>query len=472
MRLNTKDLLESGNRVLTHAGKLKSVPGKLVGFIKRITFKQWIFIILVIAALSTGIYFLTRPEPEPPFLPIVEAQDVEIKDMEIYGEYVGRIRAQQFVEIRARVEGYLEEMKFEEGTYIHRNQELFVIDPKLYSAKVEKAKALLSKNKAMALKAERDLNRIRPLYEQNAASQLDLDNAIAAYESANAEVLMSEADLTQAEMALGYTSVRSPISGYISERSVDIGTLVGPGGKSLLATIVKSDTVLVDFSMTGLDYLRSKERNVMLGQKVEERKWNPYITITLADNSIYPYKGLVDFADPQVDPKTGTFTVRAAMPNPDHILLPGQITRVKLLLDVRENAVVVPQKAVIIERGGAFIFVVRPDSICERRFIECGPEIGNSVIIERGLGPNERIVVEGYHKLVHGTKVRPVGPGFSKDGQEASETSDYDSVKSESNLTDGTTSDPTDSTGHIMEKESFSGPDSLEHSGSDSSNQQ
>lgn len=406
MRLNTKDLLESGSRALAKAKNLKSVAGKFVRFIKGLSFKQWILIVIIVAAIVTGIYFLTRPEPEPPFLPVVEAQDVEVKDMEIYGEYVGRIRAQQFVEIRARVEGYLEDMKFEEGTYIKKNQVLFVIDPKLYSAKVEKAKALLSKNKALAQKAERDLNRIRPLYEQNAASQLDLDNAIASYESANAEVLMSEADLTQAEMALGYTIVRSPISGYISERSVDIGTLVGPGGKSLLATVVKSDTVLVDFSMTGLDYLRSKERNVMLGQKVEKRKWNPYITITLADNSVYPYAGLVDFADPQVDPKTGTFTVRAAMPNPDHILLPGQITRVKLLLDVREDAIVVPQKAVIIEKGGAYIFVVRPDSICERRFIECGPEIGNSVIVERGLSSNERVVVEGYHKLTHGTKVR------------------------------------------------------------------
>ena len=118
------------------------------------------------------------------------------------------------------------------------------------------------------MKAERDLKRIRPLFEQNAASQLDLDNAEAAYESAEATVAMSEADLAQAELELGYTIVRSPLSGHISERNVDLGTLVGPGGKSLLATIVKSDTVLVDFSMTALDYLKSKERNINLGQQV------------------------------------------------------------------------------------------------------------------------------------------------------------------------------------------------------------
>lgn len=194
-------------------------------------------------------------------------------------------------------------MLFEEGTYVKKGQPLFIIDPKLYEARVNKAKAQLNKDKALELKADRDLKRIRPLYEQNAASQLDLDNAIASYESATASVAMSEADLTQAETALSYTTVSSPLSGYISERSVDIGTLVGPNGKSLLATVVKSDTVRVDFSMTGLDYLKSKARNVNLGQKDSTRKWDPYITITLADNTQYPLRGLVDFADPQVDPK-------------------------------------------------------------------------------------------------------------------------------------------------------------------------
>ena len=254
----------------------------------------------------------------------------------------------------------------------------------------------------------RDRNRIRPLYEQNAASQLDLDNAIASYESAVADVVVSEADLTQAEMILGYTTVQSPISGYISERNADIGTLVGPGGKSLLATVVKSDTVRVDFSMTALDYLRSKARNVNLGHKDSTRKWDPYITVTLADGAQYPYRGLVDFADPQVDPQTGTFSVRAEMSNPDHILLPGQFTKVRLLLDVREDAVVVPSKAVVIEKGGAYIFVVRPDSIVEKRFIETGPEIGQNIVVERGLVSGEDIVVEGYHKLQHGMKVEPV----------------------------------------------------------------
>lgn len=354
-----------------------------------------------------GIYWIwTRPQKSVPELPTVVAESVVRDDVEIFGEYVGRIRAQQFVEVRARVEGYLESMLFAEGTYVNKNQVLFVINQDQYRAKADKARAQLKKDEAQALKADRDFKRIRPLFEQNAASQLDLDNAEAAYESAVATVAMSEADLAQAELELGYTIVRSPLAGHISERNVDLGTLVGSGGKSLLATVVKSDTVLVDFSMTGLDYLKSKERNINLGQRDSTRSWQPNITITLADNTVYPFRGYVDFAQPQVDPQTGTFSVRAEMPNPKRVLLPGQFTKVKLLLDVREGAVVVPMKGVIIEKGGAYIFVMRKDDTVEKRFIELGPEMGNKVVVERGLAEGEKIVVEGFHKLTPGMKVR------------------------------------------------------------------
>ena len=339
-------------------------------------------------------------------IPVVVGK-VGLQNVEIFGEYVGRIRALQFVEIRARVEGYLEKMLFEEGKHVKRNQPLFVINPALYKARVDKAAAQLKKDEALELKTGRDVKRLRPLYEQNAASQLDLDNAIAAYESAKANVAMSKADLAQAQLELGYTTVRSPVSGYISERYADIGTLVGPGAKSLLATVVASDTVLVDFSLTALDYLRSQQRNVTLGEQDTSRSWQPSVTVTLADNSVYPEKGLVDFAEPQVDPKTGTFGVRAALPNPGRKLLPGQFTKVKLLLDVRENAVVVPAKAIAIEKGGAHVYVMRRDSIAEKRLIETGPEFGNFVVVERGLGEGEMIVTEGYHKLNPGVLLKP-----------------------------------------------------------------
>ena len=367
------------------------------------------------AVLLAGYIIFTWPKKVQPEAPTVIVAPAEKGDVEIYGEYVGRIRAQQFVEVRARVEGYLESMLFAEGTYVTKNQVLFVINRDQYSAKADKARAQLKKDEAQALKAKRDLERIRPLYAQNAASQLDLDNAEAAYESAEAT---SQAELDQAELELGYTLVRSPLSGHISERNVDLGTLVGPGGKSLLATVVKSDTVLVDFSMTALDYLKSKERNIEIGRQDSSRSWQPNITITLADNTVYPYKGYVDFAEPQVDPQTGTFSVRAEMPNPNRVLLPGQFTKVKLLLDVREGAVAVPQKAVTIEKGGAYIFVMRRDSTVEKRFIELGPEFGNNWVIERGLIAGEQVVTEGFHKLTPGMKVRPQAPAPKKEDDE------------------------------------------------------
>ena len=363
-----------------------------------------LFAILAAVIIAIALHKDMPIEDRPP----VEVEKVAVGDVNIYGEYVGRIRAQQFVEVHARVEGFLESMQFAEGSYIRKGQTLFIIDPTRYKALVEKARAMLNKAEATMEKARRDLDRIRPLYEQNAASRLDLDNAEAAYETAAAEVTVRKAELTEAELTLSYTNVTSPISGYISERNADIGALVGPGSKSLLATVVNSDTVRVDFSMTALDYLNSRNRDVNIGSSDESRDWVQFVTVTLADGSVYPYKGIVDFADPTVDPKTGTFQVRAEMPNPDKALLPGEFTRVKLLMDVRQKAIFVPTKALEIEKGGAYVYVVRPDSAVERRYVETGPEFDNSTVIERGLGANEYIIVEGYNKVKNGMHVTPI----------------------------------------------------------------
>lgn len=374
---------------------------------KRLAKVQVILIALVVAMTGCS-------HKEEQQLPIVIVDNPSKEDVQIYGEYVGRIRAASFVEVHARVEGFLEKMLFEEGKRVKQNEPLFRINPDKYRARVEKAKAQLKKSQAQAAKARRDVERLKPLYEQHAASQLDLDNATAALEDAEANIAMSKADLDQAEMELGYTVVTSPLSGYISERFVDVGALVGPGVNSKLVAVVKSDTVLVDFKMTALDYLRAERRNVKFGERDTTRSWQPTVTVTLADDSEYPVKGIVDFADPLVDPKTGTFGVRAELSNPNQKLLPGQFTKVKLLLDVRERSIVVPRKALSIEKGGAFIYVIRRDDIAEKRFVQTGPEIGNKVVIERGLGENERVVVEGYHKLVPGMKVHAVEAGDEK----------------------------------------------------------
>ncbi|WP_075601721.1 efflux RND transporter periplasmic adaptor subunit [Saccharicrinis aurantiacus] len=344
----------------------------------------------------------------PEKAPVVRIDSPEVRNVELYGEYVGRVRAFKHVEVRARVEGFLEKRLFEEGGRVEEGELLFEIDPTMYRAKLNEAKAKLKQAHAARAKSERDVQRLRPLYEKNAASQLDLDNAVSSLESEEANIAISEANVAQAELQLSFTAVRSPLTGRVGERKADIGALVGGSGISLLTTVFQTDTVAVLFSLTALDYLRSKERNVNLSQLDTTKKWKPTIEVTLADNTVYPIKGIVDFTNPEVDTKTGTFIVRAELPNEGRVLLPGQFTKVKLLIDVLEKSVVIPRKSLIIEDGGAFVYVMRNDSVAEKRFVETGAELQNEIVINRGLSSYDNIVVEGQHKLNPGIKMLPI----------------------------------------------------------------
>ena len=254
-----------------------------------------------------------------PTQPPTEIQTTTNNNTETYSEYTTTIKANQQVEIHTQIDGFLEKIHFFPGSYVNKNDILFTIDPNSYKARVEKAKAQLNKNKALKLKAEHDLARIKLLYQQKAVSQLDLDNAIAAHESAKAEVIMSEADLTQAKIALNYTVIRAPISGFINENTTTIGTLVGPSGKSLLATITNIDTVKISLNVTELDYLRSIEPGTISTRE---------ISITLADSSSLSVIGTTIFSNSQLNPDS--FLINLQIPNPNHKLLPGQSVKVKL----------------------------------------------------------------------------------------------------------------------------------------------
>ncbi|MBS2099696.1 efflux RND transporter periplasmic adaptor subunit [Carboxylicivirga linearis] len=355
-----------------------------------------------------GLYSCSQKEETHP---IVIVEKPVKQDIEVFGEYVGQLTARQKVEVRARVDGFLESMHFQEGKLVKEGDVLFTIEPSPYEARVNRVKAQLAQAKAAAAKAKRDVDRLKPLYEQNAASQLDLDNAITSLENERANIMMYEAELSQAELELSFTKVKSPLTGYIGERQVDIGTLVGSKGASLLTSVFQTDTVFVHFHMTALDYLNSQQSNVNLTKMdTTRRSFQPTVMVTKADRSEYPLKGIVDFANPQVDSKTGTFTLRAEIPNPNRELLPGQFTRVKVLLNVIENAVLIPKKSIIIEKGGEFVFVMRSDSIVEKRFIQTGDELKSSVVVNRGLLSWEKVVTEGLQKLQHGIKIIPTTP--------------------------------------------------------------
>ncbi|WP_158293242.1 efflux RND transporter periplasmic adaptor subunit [Allotamlana fucoidanivorans] len=345
--------------------------------------------------------------------PIVTIDTPVRENVKIYGEYVGQLAAKKKVEIRARVDGFLEKMLFKEGKFVNEDEILFEIDETQYVARVNKIKAQVKQAEASAAKAKRDIARLKPLYEQRAASQLDLDNAQASLEREEANVLMYKADLEQALLELSFTNVKSPIAGFVGERQVDIGTLVGSGGASLLTSVFQTDTVFVHFHMTSLDYLKSKASNVGLTQSKDEDNDNsknifkPTVSITRADRTDYPIMGIVDFANPQVDSKTGTFALRAEIPNPNSELLPGQFTKVKVLLNVVENAILIPNKAIIIEKGGEFVYVLRHDKTVEKRFIQTGEKLEKRVVVARGLFADEQIIVEGQHKVQAGLKVIP-----------------------------------------------------------------
>lgn len=376
-------------------------------------FPRWVFLLIgVLVVVVLSVWLLRRPSGSASeSLPKVRVAMVDTARVEVFQEYEGSIRASQAVEVTARVEGVLEKMLFKEGCYVRKGQTLFVIDSKLYQAQVDRALAQLDRAKALKDKADRDLNRIRPLYTQKAASQLDLDNAEAAVECAEADVEIAKVDLLEARTTLGYTRVVAPISGYISERMVDVGALVGPGGKSLLATIVRSDTVMVDFSMTSLEYLKGKDRTVNVrcedGECLEGLPSD--VTITLADGSEYPYKGLVDFADPVVDPTTGTISVRAEMPNPEGCLLPGEKTKVKVLLDVLQGAMTVPEVAVQTSGEERYVYVVSAEGSVERRYVDVEQPLGKRVVVKGGLEVGEMVAVDRFELLSEAAVVTPIG---------------------------------------------------------------
>ena len=337
---------------------------------------------------------------------------VEQRSVPVYGRYIATMLPSLDVEVRARVSGFLEVMSFNEGSLVQEGDVLYRIDDRPYQANLERVRAQLQRSEAALAKAQRDVARLRPLYEQDAASQLDFDNSIAAQEQAEADVAESQANLVDAELKLEYTEVHAPISGLIGASNADIGALVGSEGESLLCTIKRIDPMFVQFHMSDLDYLnaRRSKQTYFERQKADAsgKSVEGFVSITLPDKTDYNYLGDISFTDPQVNSNTGTFSVRAVVPNPDRVLLPGQYTRVRLRLDTISNALVVDEKAIQIEQGGSFAMVAMSDNRVERRFLVLGARIDGSVVVDSGLEAGELIIVEGMHKVEHGDLIVPL----------------------------------------------------------------
>ncbi|RHW75878.1 efflux RND transporter periplasmic adaptor subunit [Colwellia sp. RSH04] len=375
----------------------------------------------ILIFIAVSLLSACQQEKVVPIPPEVIVKEVNKDTVPIYGSYIGVTQASLDVEVRARITGYVEKVEFVEGSWVEAGQLLYLIDDKPYIAKRKQVLAQLEKDKAAYDKAKRDVTRLKPLYEQDAASQLDYDTALSTQEQARASVMSSQANLDEVDLELSYTKIKAPISGMIGGSQADIGALVGSGGISLLTTVQQIDPIYVTFNMSSLDYLNARRRmNTLLEKRKAEEQGKTlggFVRITLPDDSEYKYRGDVSFTDPKVNPKTGTFKVRAVLPNPDSELLPGQYTSARIRLSEFNDAVVIDEEAVRVEQGGLYVLVVMPDNTVEYRFVMVKHYGEQGLVIDSGLNEGERIIIEGQHRARHGQLVKPLSEAEFKEMQ-------------------------------------------------------
>ena len=349
-----------------------------------------------------------KKEVQPPV--DVTTIKVEPKTVPVTYEYVGQTESSHIVEIRARVEGYIDKIAYKEGSLVKEGDLLFQIDPRPFQAKLEDAKGQLAAAKANLTRASREYARIEPLYKQNAVSQRDRDNAEAALLEAEAAVQSAKANVMDAEVNLSYTTIRSPITGLSDRAYQREGALVSPGPASLLTTVSQPDPMWVYFSVSENDMLNRRDE-INKGLLIFPPKDDFGVQIVLADGTIFPEEGRVTFAAPLFSKETGTFLVRAVLGNPQDLLRPGQFVQTRLIGAARPNAIVVPQQAVMQTAKGHAVYVIK-DGKAELRNVEAGEwEGSDGWFITSGLKGGEEVVVNGTNKLREGALVKVVQAG-------------------------------------------------------------
>lgn len=360
--------------------------------------KMWFALLLVFLAACGDKQAPSAGTVEP----AVQVTAVVQRDIPQYVEYVGQTESPVSVEIRARVEGYVQEVSFVEGSQVKEGDLLFVIDPKPYQEKLARAKGKLAEAQAQYLRAKGDLERFRPLAKMQAIPQRDFDQAEALEKAAQAQVEAAQADVNAAELDLGYTQIRSPVSGRIGATAARVGSLVGRGEPTLLATISNTDRIWVSFGISEVEYLKFQKWRQERPQGAQDFK----IELLLADGSVHPDPGKVNFADRSIDPKTGTLKVRVEFPNPQGVLRPGQFGRVRILLGEQADVLVVPVSAVQEIQGTYSVFVVDAEQKASFRPVKLGLKFGNVWSVEEGLKVGDLVVIEGVQKIKDGMKVK------------------------------------------------------------------
>lgn len=347
-------------------------------------------------------------ERKPPHaeLPPIPVQTVIVKKQDIPAnfDYIGFAESSHLVQINARVEGYLDKIAYIEGGYVKKGDLLFQIDPRQYEASLEEARGLLYQQEAMLWKAIRSVERLRPLYERKAASQKDLDDAVAFQLATEANMYSAYGKVVNAELNLSYTHITSPIDAMASRAIYREGALVGPSIHSLLTTLYQTDPIWITFTVSENDLLKYKKEEKK-GTLVFPKDMDFDVEVYLGDKDKLPYKGKVNFATPQLNQTTGTLFVRAVFPNPDQVLKPGQYIKAKLVGAIRPHAIVVPQTAVLQGRTGMYVYVVSSDNKAEVRDITAGDWYGNDWVITSGLNEGDEVIVQGVNRVVPGSTI-------------------------------------------------------------------
>ena len=339
------------------------------------------------------------PPPPPPEVLVAEAVQ---KDVPIYIELVGSTLGSEDVEIRARVEGYLVSINFTEGAFVRKGQPLYKIDPQPFEAALNQAKGNLETAQAGLEKTNNDVARYEPLFARQAVSKQELDNALSAQQAAKAQVDAYKAAVAQAQLNLGYTNITSPVDGVIGTTQRKIGSLVGRGESTLLNTVSQVNPILFRCSIAEAEYLRIARRNQQSGKPADKQA---NVELILADGTVFTHKGRLDAVERAVDPTTGTLTGQFIFPNPERLLRPGQYGKARFAIDVKEDAVLVPQLAVQERQGLYSVMVVKPDATVEQRTVKAGERVGNLWIIDSGVKPGEKVIVEGIQRVQPGMQV-------------------------------------------------------------------
>lgn len=348
------------------------------------------------AVLASGCQKKEQAAPPPP---TVEVVTVAQKDVQIYKEWVGALDGYVNAVIRPQVTGYLIKQNYREGDLVKKGQVLFEIDPRTFKAALDQAKAQLAQQKARHVTAQANLARVRPLAEKNALSQKDLDDAVGAELSTRSAVEAAQAAVEEAQLNIGFTKIASPVDGIAGIAKAQLGNLVGPSMQSELTSVSTVNPIKVYINVSEQEYLSANASGKSAA--------NIPLELILADGSVYPHKGKLVLADRQIDPTTGTLKVGSVFENPGNRLRPGGYGLVRAVMSVKKGALLVPQRSVTDMQGKLLVAVVGADNKVTIRPVKVAERIGSNWIIEEGLKPGDKVVVEGTQKVKPDMVVNP-----------------------------------------------------------------